>query len=53
MGGMISLTYAGAFPNQVSRLVVLDRVTNFPAIRVKPAEVRITDCVGALPQSVK
>ena len=31
MGGMVSLTYAGAFPEKVSRLAVLDGVTNFPA----------------------
>jgi pimeloyl-ACP methyl ester carboxylesterase len=48
MGGMVSLTYAGAFPNKVSRLVVLDGVTNFPARRVKPADVRIADWVGDL-----
>jgi pimeloyl-ACP methyl ester carboxylesterase len=48
MGGMVSLTYAGAFPKAVSRLVVLDGVTNFPARRVKPADVRIADWVGDL-----
>jgi pimeloyl-ACP methyl ester carboxylesterase len=48
MGGMVSLTYAGAFSDQVSRLVVLDGVTNFPARRVKPADVRIADWVGDL-----
>ena len=36
MGGMVSLTYAGAFPEKVSRLVVLDGVTNFPARRSSP-----------------
>jgi pimeloyl-ACP methyl ester carboxylesterase len=48
MGGMVSLTYAGAFPDKVSRLVVLDGVTNFPARKVKPAHVRIADWVGDL-----
>src|SRR5271169_2861303 len=48
MGGMVSLTYTGAFPDRVSRLVVLDGVTNFPARRVKPADVRIADWVGDL-----
>src|ERR1700751_4842565 len=48
MGGMVSLTYAGVFPNKVSRLVVLDGVTNFPARRVKPADVRIADWIGDL-----
>lgn len=48
MGGMVSLTYAGAFPERVSRLVVLDGVTNFPARRPKPADVRIADWAGDL-----
>ena len=48
MGGMVSLTYAGAFPEKVSRLVVLDGVTSFPARRVKPADVRIAEWVGDL-----
>lgn len=48
MGGMVSLTYAGAFPEKVSRLAVLDGVTNFPARRVKPVEQRIADWVGDL-----
>ena len=40
MGGMVSLTYAGVFPEKVSHLVVLDGVTNYPARRVKPADIR-------------
>jgi pimeloyl-ACP methyl ester carboxylesterase len=48
MGGMVSLTYAGAFPEKVSRLVVLDGVTNFPARTIKPADARIADWVGDL-----
>jgi pimeloyl-ACP methyl ester carboxylesterase len=48
MGGMVSLTYAGAFPDQVSRLAVLDGVTNFPARTVKPIAARIADWVGDL-----
>src|ERR1700712_2197200 len=48
MGGMVSLTYAGAFPERVSRLIVLDGVTNFPARRPKPADVRIADWAGDL-----
>ena len=48
MGGMVSLTYAGAFPDRVSQLVVLDGVTNFPARRAKPIDVRIADWVGDL-----
>ena len=48
MGGMVSLTYAGAFLQAVSRLVVLDGVTNYPARRVKPADVRIAEWVSDL-----
>jgi pimeloyl-ACP methyl ester carboxylesterase len=48
MGGMVGLTYAGAFPEKVSRLIVLDGVTNFPARRVKPAALRIADWAGDL-----
>ena len=48
MGGMVSLTYAGAFPERVTKLVVLDGVTNFPARRVKPAALRILDWAGDL-----
>ena len=48
MGGMVSLAYAGVFPEKVSRLVVLDGVTNFPARRVKPADVRIAEWISDL-----
>ena len=49
MGGMVSLTYAGAFPERVTKLVVLDGVTNFPARRVKPAALQdIADWAGDL-----
>jgi pimeloyl-ACP methyl ester carboxylesterase len=48
MGGMVSLTYTGAFPEKVSRLVVLDGVTNFPARKIKPVAVRIAEWVGDL-----
>jgi pimeloyl-ACP methyl ester carboxylesterase len=48
MGGMVSLTYAGAFPEEVSWLVVLDGVTNYPARRVKPADVRIAEWISDL-----
>ena len=53
MGGMVSLTFAGAFPEKVSRLVVLDGVTNFPARRVKPIELRIADWVGDLDKTAQ
>ncbi|MDP3690121.1 alpha/beta fold hydrolase, partial [Bradyrhizobium sp.] len=48
MGGMVSLTFAGAFPEKVSRLAVLDGVTNFPSRRLKPIDIRIADWVGDL-----
>jgi pimeloyl-ACP methyl ester carboxylesterase len=53
MGGMVSLTYAGAFPQKVSRLAVLDGVTNFPARRVKPIEVRFADWVAGLDKTAQ
>jgi pimeloyl-ACP methyl ester carboxylesterase len=53
MGGMVSLTYAGAFPEKVSRLAVLDGVTNFPARRVKPIDVRIAEWVGDLDKTAE
>jgi pimeloyl-ACP methyl ester carboxylesterase len=53
MGGMVSLTYAGAFPQNVSRLVVLDGVTNFPARSVKPIEVRIAEWIGDLDKTAQ
>jgi pimeloyl-ACP methyl ester carboxylesterase len=53
MGGMVSLTYAGAFPERVSKLAVLDGVTNFPARRVKPADVRIAEWVADLDKTAQ
>ena len=53
MGGMVSLTYTGAFPDKVSRLVALDGVTNFPSRRVKPIEVRIAEWVGDLDKAAQ
>jgi pimeloyl-ACP methyl ester carboxylesterase len=53
MGGMVSLTYAGAFPEKVSRLAVLDGVTNFPARRVKPIDARIAEWVGDLDKTAQ
>jgi pimeloyl-ACP methyl ester carboxylesterase len=53
MGGMVSLTYAGAFPEKVSRLAVLDGVTNFPARKVKPIEVRIAEWVTDLDKTAQ
>ena len=42
MGGMVSLIYAGAFPDNVSSLVVLDGVTVLPGAKRPPAYDRIT-----------
>jgi pimeloyl-ACP methyl ester carboxylesterase len=53
MGGMVSLTYAGAFPEKVSRLAVLDGVTNFPARKVKPIDVRIAEWVTDLDKTAQ
>jgi len=53
MGGMVSLVYTGAFPEKVSRLVVLDGVTNFPARRIKPIEARIAEWVGVLDKTAR
>jgi pimeloyl-ACP methyl ester carboxylesterase len=53
MGGMVSLVYAGAFPEKVSRLAVLDGVTNFPARRIKPIETRIAEWVAVLDKTAR
>ena len=53
MGGMVGLTYTGAFPEKVSRLIVLDGVTNFPARTVKPADVRIANWVADLDKTAQ
>ena len=53
MGGMVSLVYAGAFPEKVSRLAVLDGVTNFPARKIKPIETRIADWVRVLDKTAR
>jgi pimeloyl-ACP methyl ester carboxylesterase len=53
MGGMVSLTYAGAFPDKVSRLAVLDGVIRFPERTVKPIEVRIAEWVCDLDKTAQ
>jgi pimeloyl-ACP methyl ester carboxylesterase len=53
MGGMVSLVYAGAFPEKVSRLAVLDGVTNFPARKIKPIEARIAEWVTVLDKTAR
>jgi pimeloyl-ACP methyl ester carboxylesterase len=50
MGGMVSLIYAGAFPEQVSALVVLDGVTVMPGEKTPPANERIAKWIGQLGQ---
>jgi pimeloyl-ACP methyl ester carboxylesterase len=53
MGGMVSLVYAGAFPEKVSQLAVLDGVTNFPARKIKPVEARIAEWVTVLDKTAR
>ena len=53
MGGMVSLVYAGAFPEKVSQLAVLDGVTNFPARKIKPVETRIAEWVTVLDKTAR
>jgi pimeloyl-ACP methyl ester carboxylesterase len=53
MGGMVSMTYTGAFPDRVSRLAILDGVIRFPAQKVKPIEVRIAEWVGDLDKTAR
>ena len=48
MGGMVSLVYSGTFPEQVSRLVVLDGVTVDPDAVRPPAHERIRRWMGEL-----
>ena len=48
MGGMVSLIYAGAFPDEVAALVVLDGVTVLPNAKRLPAHERIEKYVGQL-----
>jgi pimeloyl-ACP methyl ester carboxylesterase len=48
MGGMVSLVYAGTFPEQVSALVVLDGVTVLPNAKRAPAHERIAKWMGQL-----
>jgi len=48
MGGMIGLMYAGAYPEQISRLAVLDGLTVVPDSPRKPINKRITEWVSQL-----
>jgi pimeloyl-ACP methyl ester carboxylesterase len=48
MGGMVSLIHAGSFPEQVSKLVVLDGVTVLPDSPKPPVHERVSRWVGQL-----
>jgi pimeloyl-ACP methyl ester carboxylesterase len=48
MGGMIALTYAGTFPERVTRLAVLDGVTVLPGRAPKPMHEQIANWIGEL-----
>lgn len=48
MGGMVSLIFSGAFPELVSKLVVLDGVTMLPDSPKPPVHERISRWVGQL-----
>lgn len=48
MGGMISLIYAGTFPEHVAKLVVLDGVTVPPNAEREPPHERITRWIAQL-----
>lgn len=53
MGGMVSLTYTGAFPDMVSRLAVLDGVTNYPGRPVKPIDARFAEWAADLDKTAQ
>ncbi len=48
MGGMVSLIYAGSFPDKVASLVVLDGVTVLPDAKKPPVAGRIAKWVNQL-----
>jgi pimeloyl-ACP methyl ester carboxylesterase len=48
MGGMIGLMYAGAYPDRMSHLAVLDGVTVLPGSPRAPIHERITEWVAQL-----
>lgn len=48
MGGMVGLMYAGAYPDKVSHLAVLDGVTVLPGSPRRPIHKRITEWVSQL-----
>lgn len=48
MGGMVGLTYAGTFPERVSRLIVLDGVISAPGRAAKQIDLRIANWIADL-----
>jgi pimeloyl-ACP methyl ester carboxylesterase len=48
MGGMISMLYAGTYPERVAKLVVLDGVTVRPDTGIAPVHERMTKWIGQL-----
>lgn len=48
MGGMVAMIFAGTFPDQVARLVVLDGVTVRPGEARPPVHERIARWIGQL-----
>jgi pimeloyl-ACP methyl ester carboxylesterase len=48
MGGMVGLIYAGAFPDQVAAVVVLDGVTVLPTAKRAPTHERFAKWVAQL-----
>lgn len=48
MGGMVSLTFAGAFPERMSSLVVLDGVTTLPSQSPRSIDRKMSDWTADL-----
>jgi pimeloyl-ACP methyl ester carboxylesterase len=48
MGGMVALTYAGTFPERVTRLAVLDGVVTLPGRTLPPIHERIASWIAEL-----
>jgi pimeloyl-ACP methyl ester carboxylesterase len=48
MGGMVALTYAGTFPERVTRLAVLDGVVTLPGRAAQPIHEQIASWIAEL-----
>lgn len=48
MGGMVSLMFAGTFPEKIARLIVLDGMTLSPDRHAKPIHERMRDWIAQL-----